>query len=305
MGQYWKILDIDRREELPNKNGLKLWEIVNSDTAQQLVHLLARPTFLQCNEILYQESAGAARPATEGSGVSSNIGRLTKLPNELFIILTGFLTDSDAIILGLTCRALWLNMQARVQEALIADAARWSGHRIITLGDYADALPPNMLTEAEETELRHFSFGAEAETKLLHMAVECLLDPTDARLLRTLTGSLYNFADDEDGYVLRNLSQHEYVRGNALVELCGIKAKLQQPFIQPVGFGELLAMNTQWTDDPSGTIGPMKGRWAGDRFDIVLMKTLEREGTGGTWRDISEDAVNMLEERMGDKLRGV
>jgi hypothetical protein len=51
-------------------------------------------------------------------------------------------------------------------------------------------------------------------------------------------------------------------------------------------------------------MGPEKGRWAGDRFDIVLTKTLEREGRGGPWMDVSEDAVNMLNETMGDKLRG-
>jgi hypothetical protein len=115
------------------------------------------------------------------------------------------------------------------------------------------------------------------------MAVERLLDPSDAQApAGPYRATLYDFTDDEDGYVLRNLSQHEYVRGNALVGLCGSKAKFQQPFIQPVGFGELLALRTQFTDDPSGTMGPMKGHWAGNRFDIVLMKTLgrEREGRG-------------------------
>lgn len=326
MGQYWKILDIDRREILPNGNGLKLWQIVNSNTTQQLVHLLARPTFLQ------QEVADGTRSLTVRAGPTSNVGRFRQLPNEILITITGFLVDLDAILLGLTCKAMWLSMHARLQEALVTDAAPWSGHRIITLGDYADVHPPNMLTGAEETELRQFYFEnkrddddendegqslelgalydyvsekyAEAKRGLLRLAVEAFLDPTEAALLRTLVRPLYNFIDDEDGYVLRNLSQHEYVRGNALVELCGGKDKSSQPFVEPIGFGQLIALRTQWTDDPSGTIGPLKGDWAGDRLDIVLTKTLQREGRGEVWRDVSKDAVSMLNETMLDKLRG-
>jgi hypothetical protein len=62
-------------------------------------------------------------------------------------------------------------------------------------------------------------------------------------------------------------------------------------------------LRTQWTDDPSGTAGDKKeNQWAGDRFDIVLLRTLEREGKGQAWRDVSEDAAHMLEETMHDKL---
>jgi hypothetical protein len=261
MGQYWKILDIDRRERLRNKNGLKLWEIVNSDTAQQLVQLLARPTLFQCSELLVQDGADANHPTTARTGITGTTGNFAKLPNELLNIFSGFLTDFDAICLGLTCRAMWMSMQARLQEALIADAAPWSGHRIITLGDYADAHPPGMLTEAEEIELRRNCFEdeeartlprealyrdasenyAEAQRKDIRICAETFLDPTDAKLLRVLVGPFYDFVNDKDGYVLRNLSKHEYVRADALVNLCGSEAKSQQPFIQPVGFGELVA----------------------------------------------------------------
>jgi hypothetical protein len=116
MGQYWKILDIDRRERLPNKKGLKLWEIVHNDTAQQLVQFLARPTFLQCSELLDQESADETRSATTSTGPAGSIGYFAKLPSELFIILSGFLADVDAILLGLTCRTMWLKTCARVQR---------------------------------------------------------------------------------------------------------------------------------------------------------------------------------------------
>ena len=334
MGQYWKILNIDRQEQLRNKAGLKLWEIVHNDTAQQLVPLLARPTFFQCKVLSDQESADAAHSATTRKGLTSNIGRFGKLPNELFIILTGFLTDFDALFLGLTCRIMWLTLQTRIQEALIAYTAPWSGDRILTVGDYAGTYPPNMLTEAEKTQLGLNSLDddeavdndedqspatvslyrlgrddyAEArpnETRPNNLSfLEVGLDPLDAALLRALIRPLFDFVHDEGGYVLRNLSKHEYVRGNALVELGGSTTKSQQPFIQPVGFGELIALRTQWTDDPSGTMGPMKGDWAGDRFDIVLLKTLERERKDGTWKDVSKDEVNMLREVMYEKLEG-
>lgn len=275
MGQYWKILNIDRQETLRNKAGLKLWEIVHNDTAQQLVPLLARPTFFQCKVLSDQESADAAQSATTRKGLTSNIGRLGKLPNELFIILTGFLTDFDALFLGLTCRIMWLTLQTRIQEALIAYAAPWSGHHILTLGDYAETLPPNMQTETKDDEAvnndedqspatassnGHAIYNYAEARPSNPSFLEIGLDPLDAALLRAHIRPLFDFAHDEGGYVLRNLSKHEYVRGNALVELGGSTTKSQQPFIQPVGFGELIAVRTQWTDDPSGTIGPMKGR---------------------------------------------
>ena len=34
-----------------------------------------------------------------------------------------------------------------------------------------------------------------------------------------------------------------------------------------------------------------KETWAGDRFDIVLMKALKREGKERVWRDVGEDAI--------------
>ena len=313
MGQYWTILNVDRQKKLRNRSGLKLWEIVNSDTPQQLVPLLARPTFFQRKVLSDQESADAPHSATTPKGLVSNIGRFGKLPNEVFIIITGFLTDFDALFLGLTCRIMWQTLQTRIQEALIANAAPWSGHRIFTPGDYSETHPPNMLTKAEETELTTFCFDEEEqipEMVLLYsyacnnyakvepnnpsLALDISLDPPDAALLRALIGPLFGFVHDEGGYVLRNLSKHEYVRGNALVELCNSTTKSQQPFIQPVGFGEVIVLRTQWTDDPSGAMGSMKGHWAGDRFDIVPLKTLERENKDGTWKDVSEDEVDML-----------
>jgi hypothetical protein len=40
MGQYWKLVNIDRREKLLNNGGLKLWEIPMNGSLEQLVELV-------------------------------------------------------------------------------------------------------------------------------------------------------------------------------------------------------------------------------------------------------------------------
>lgn len=43
MGQYWKVVNIDKEEKLKNEGGLKLWEILSNRVAEQLVGLLMVP----------------------------------------------------------------------------------------------------------------------------------------------------------------------------------------------------------------------------------------------------------------------
>ena len=242
MGQYWMILDIDKRERLSQQEGSEALGDRQKRHSSTTVHWLARPASFQRNEL-----------PSKSQGLTGSTESFSKLPVELFIMLTDFLTASDAICLALTCRAMRRSLKVRLQEALIAHAAPWSGRRIITLGEYSHNYPSGMLTEAEEAKLQqtHFEDGnlargalyrdvsehyAEAKLNNIRQTAEKLLDSTDAMILLALISPLYNSVDGE------NLSKHEHVHGDALVKLCGSKTKAQQPSVQPIGFGELIAL---------------------------------------------------------------
>lgn len=62
--------------------------------------------FFQRNVLLDQESTDAACPRTTRTGLTSNTGRFSQLPAELFIILASFLADVDAVLLRLTYGAV-------------------------------------------------------------------------------------------------------------------------------------------------------------------------------------------------------
>ncbi len=70
------------------------------------------------------------------------------------------------------------------------------------------------------------------------------------------------------------------MRGNGTVKVNRAKPQTK-PFMEPVGFGELIALRTEWTDDPSGiTADSGHGRWAGDRPDVVMSDETEQWKTG-------------------------
>jgi len=89
--------------------------------------------------------------------------------------------------------------------------------------------------------------------------------------------------------ILRNLTEHSYVRGKAL---------------KPLGldFGEVVITHICWSSDPSCSMpndgdGITRGIWAGHRFDIVTPDMVDmKDGASAKieWRDVSEEVVEKL-----------
>lgn len=46
MGQYWKLVNIDRKEQLLNNGGLKLFEMLDERSLEQLVELIRNPKWI-------------------------------------------------------------------------------------------------------------------------------------------------------------------------------------------------------------------------------------------------------------------
>lgn len=123
------------------------------------------------------------------------------------------------------------------------------------------------------------------------------LNVTEQKIISTLrplmppTTSTDSSQQPED-WILRNLTKRQYVRASVLARLCP-ESPADGPFIEPVGFGELIISKTAWTLDPPGT------EWAGDRFDIIPFSDFVKEDA---WKDVSILSARALHQNLMDKI---
>ncbi|TKA83103.1 hypothetical protein B0A55_00872 [Friedmanniomyces simplex] len=286
MGQYWRIVNIDKAQALRNREGLKLWELLSNCEAEQLVDLLKVPKLR-----LYHFG-----PAT--------------------------VANARAKSLALTCSYFFRLLAPAVAQSVVECEAPWAGNRLITVGDYANGVPCFLSPEdvraiaargADESE---WDLEEDAETiernPLYAMKTEEVSDRLDTdeisveyrgpwcefaayrrrwgiplrirrlvhlRLSAAEVGLLDRLSLPPDfgthhGAVLRCLELKEYVRDDFIA--CSEYA---------YSLGEVLSCFTRWTDDGES------GRWAGRRFDITVQQHVDDR-----WRDVSEEAVEWLRD---------
>lgn len=160
-----------------------------------------------------------------------------------------------------------------------------------------------------------------------HSVVE-RFDPDDPKLIRDIVIGLYGSPDDpepgsqlddcfdgaqirqirrfdenaldwlyrppiEGPIVLRNLSQRLFVRSDTLSNL----------MVGAPGYGDLgrvMLAHICWSSDASIAMkywGPINnGGWAGDRLDIVTLKTFGSDAELTTWDDVTESVACTMEE---------
>jgi hypothetical protein len=84
----------------------------------------------------------------------------------------------------------------------------------------------------------------------------------------------------QDAQVLRNLTNKEFVREDALGGYDGYFTLASAIF-----------RSAHWTDDEPGAPVNRHGRWAGHKFDVAMIEDVQ----GGEWRDITQMLVEDLE----------
>ena len=103
-------------------------------------------------------------------------------------------------------------------------------------------------------------------------------------------------------WVLRNLTQKECVYVHILTSKHGYGGGVDEPDGEhALGFslGTLIAVWTAWSDNPSSSMSGLdvRGRWAGDCFDIVVEDRLKEDiERGGMWEDVSYRAWDEMVE---------
>ncbi|MCJ1345649.1 hypothetical protein MMC31_003857, partial [Peltigera leucophlebia] len=110
------------------------------------------------------------------------------------------------------------------------------------------------------------------------------------------------FFPDDQKWVLRNLTTHEFVRFEALA---GNSSQTGR-HMKDLGFEHLILSRTFWSSSPSSaklfkSRSLHRGIWAGHRLEITLLdRHTKSMRSDVAWKDISEDAVEDMIQLMRD-----
>ena len=200
----------------------------------------------------------------------------------------------DLVIFAFSCKyllALGYPHMLRKRRELLAP---WAGDAIICLGDYATDLPDK--EEIPKAVADEFMDAFDDD----ELDIPYTWDPPNSFATLNwfprryhLHQTLYEWFDNRPffrhslGWTLRNLSTRQYVRDDAI----NIDAR------RSITLGQALAFRCGWSQDNSTSTlveGLNEGRWAGDRFDIVLHdKDAE---WAKEWEDISLEVAQDIKK---------
>ncbi len=204
----------------------------------------------------------------------------------------------------------------------------WSGDRLICLGEYSSDWPESIHNEELELLMEsytyHFSREPDNIDQLLcafshslrkihwpyeyHFTRRCRLTKRhrpsrDFKAWFGLSDALENLepqskSENDGTHVLRNLSKKVYVCQDALA----LKSDDGCAPLYYISFGSLVLARIAWSSDDSGMgiaddADLHRGVWAGDRFDIVNLATVEHDDG---WTDVSAEARMRLDEMLED-----
>ena len=132
--------------------------------------------------------------------------------------------------------------QDATNSSAIPPEKTWAGDCIICLGDYHEDLPAGMLITSEQEEL------------------EKVKDEEDGMEFHSFAREQYQYVDGINGYnrseqndqnwVLRNLSKHEYVREEA-IKVNSFKRRDNNFPLGEIGLGQVLLSRICWSTDDS------------------------------------------------------
>ncbi|KAF5310199.1 hypothetical protein D9619_010273 [Psilocybe cf. subviscida] len=180
----------------------------------------------------------------------------------------------------------------------------WGGDRIVLLGDYSQALPPNTVADDDSAVLKKCVATDQSKSSQGICAYDTLRKYGKEKTRVTRTSSLLH---PDTVYALRSHEKKEYVRRDV------VRDYRKFPESCSPGLAQALFTLVGWSEDPSaalmyndddyipasgGTTVPLhRGAWAGNRIDIVALtdevqKSFDEEG----WVDISEEKARHVSD---------
>ncbi|KZT66186.1 hypothetical protein DAEQUDRAFT_813725 [Daedalea quercina L-15889] len=323
MGQYWKLINIDRRQGL-RLGAAKLGESLFWDDPNRIIWMLAMPR----KPKPYQRS-----PERGHSKDTRDLGALNLPFDILLLIFQQFDYDNivDAVYLALTNSFLRAIGQNHIYDVMFPFFCPWYLERVICVGDYlkGNDLPPDILKEDEKAELEgdlpHDDESGEHGARLYNANDTWFNDsaaqsfwrekfmnrnrktPRMSRAERAEFDALAepDFSWDgrpETEWILCNWTRAEYVR------VSGVAALTDSPCKGPwtnkcLGLGHVLLTQICWSSDPSASMyyqGPItRGAWAGHYFAITTVDQLTEHPefkAKKDWTDVTEKVTKQVLE---------
>ncbi|KDQ11609.1 hypothetical protein BOTBODRAFT_189786 [Botryobasidium botryosum FD-172 SS1] len=329
MGQYWQVINLDKRQTLGfwGKLAEFIWASEPHTLAWRLIPVDFSPIIA---------SSIARRKTPSGLTIAQLLGSL-HLPTEILAMIFSEIDSfQDAFSLAYANTHLLAAGQGTLCALLRVKAAHWAGDRIVCIGDYAENedLPEGMLTAAETQELLTFEAKEEyssadeddtppdCHTDLYHFADDNYQHCGQSlrrysidyfEFVRKLLPSERKCYDDlvdangkllSDDVALCNLSRREYVRLKALKSVYGLP--IDGPWLtgDRDDLGTVLLTRICWSSDASWDYNGRyleKGLWAGDRFEIATVDAVNaRIERGEAWMDASADALGDIRAILKD-----
>lgn len=243
---------------------------------------------------------------------------------ELVFDLLGNDDIEDVVCLGMTNSYFWPMARKRLHMHLLSFLGCWAGENIVCPGEYLEPgdFPPGLFSAEEEEQLRQtkivprpdpdgYDTDDDQEPRLItlcdltdgeperHVSIQgrsfeiyfnCV--DRDSReylkfttVFRDFTLDEPDFYPNDETWILRNLTTHEYVRPNALVQR---RRGDYRPYFEYPGFGEVMISRISWSSSSINKTSIHRGPWAGHRFDITTWSRHEEEALTEQWSDISE-----------------
>ncbi|KAH9916178.1 uncharacterized protein B0H18DRAFT_953308 [Fomitopsis serialis] len=313
MGQYWRLINIDRRQSI-SFECMKLGEVMFWRDPDRLIWLLATPR----KPKPYQRSLERGH-----SKDPRDLGALNLPFDVLDLIFEHIALDNilDAAYLALTNSFLRVIGGKRIYEGMYAYSAPWSLDRLICVGDYlsGDDLPPDILKEDEEESLSGDCSEEEdgEDGARLYNAAKTWLDDdvaarhwdrkfswsdTRVRLSHAEDSELNDLVEldyswdgtPETEWILCNWTLAQYVRASAVAKLTGTRC--HGPWANRfLGLGHVLLTQICWSSDDSVSMryeGPIhRGSWAGHYVAITTVDQLTENRSFADkkdWTDVTE-----------------
>ncbi|KAJ7063009.1 hypothetical protein B0H15DRAFT_873106, partial [Mycena belliarum] len=268
MGQYWKVVNIDKRRTFGGRGKLGEWLFTADNILEPCMVVASGPLLPECDKIFLPYEPGRRLRCSvfpQTAPPSSNPNTLVNLPAETVIEICSHLDGlGDLLVLSVSCQVLWEIGRHELYRRLARMAADrlWAGDRIICVGDYLqnDDLPENVFTPEEEADftcdddedqptLYTFPFEIQKRDNFdVALALwHGLRKGLGRHVHHSIQSVLYPLIGDETTQdnltrpqpgVLRNLSKRQYVRESALFELIA-RRKDTMPRIQDIRLGNI------------------------------------------------------------------
>ncbi|KAJ7465052.1 hypothetical protein FB451DRAFT_1138366 [Mycena latifolia] len=190
MGQYWKLVNVDKRQTFGNWGKMGEWFFGGSPLQPSLSTI---PKLPACDDLLFPFKPGAmflehvSHPLYFPKTAPPSSTALLNLPVETIHEIYSHLEDlADLFCLSMACQFLWEIGRREIYRHLASLAAgrSWAGDRIICVGDYLenDDIPESILTPEEEEEFTGEGEDEDGEVFALTLySYPCARVPEDMR----------------------------------------------------------------------------------------------------------------------------